>query len=202
MKLLTESSDLNNYLIELDEVDYSHFSIQKLIIELFNDKQTEIEKAKIAFEFVRDEIDHSWDIQSNRITCLASEVLQYREGICYAKSNLLAAILRAVGIPTGFCYQRLILFDTADKGYCIHALNAIYLQSINRWIRLDARGNKPGVKAEFSIHEEMLAFQVNEKFDEKDFPIIYAKPNPKTINALTENTDALKMYTHHLPDTL
>jgi len=202
MKLLAESSDFNDYLKELVEVNYSHFSIQKIISELFNDKQTEIEKAKIAFEFVRDEIDHSWDIQSNRITCLASEVLQYREGICYAKSNLLAAILRAVGIPTGFCYQRLMLFDTPDKGYCIHALNAIYLQSINRWIRLDARGNKSGVKAEFSIHEETLAYQINEKFHEKNFPIIYTKPNPKTINTLTENTDALKIYTHQLPDTL
>ncbi len=60
-----------------------------------------------------------------------------------------------------------MLFDTPDKGYCIHALNAVYLASINRWIRLDARGNKPGVKAEFSIHKEKLAFAVHEEFDEK-----------------------------------
>ena len=97
----------------------------------------------------------SWDIQSSRVTCKASDVLYYKEGICYAKANLLAALLRSQGIPTGFCYQRLMLFDTPDKGYCIHALNAVYLASINRWIRLDARGNKPGVKAEFSIlHEQ------------------------------------------------
>lgn len=70
----------------------------------FYEGQSEIEKAKTAFEFVRDEISHSWDIQSTIVTCKASEVLQYS----YAKANLLAALLRSQGIPTGFCYQRLM----------------------------------------------------------------------------------------------
>ena len=59
------------------------------VIELFQNCETELEKAKVAFEFVRDEISHSWDIQSTRITRKASEVLMFKEGICYAKSNLL-----------------------------------------------------------------------------------------------------------------
>jgi hypothetical protein len=46
--------------------------------ELFHEEQSEIEKAKIAFEFVRDEIYHSWDIQNTRVTCKASEVLNYQ----------------------------------------------------------------------------------------------------------------------------
>lgn len=96
-------TDLNNYLKELDEVNFSHPLIKEIVSELFNEEQTELEKVKTAFEFVRDNISHSWDIQSTKVTCKASEVLQYKEGICYAKSNLLAALLRSQGIPTGFC---------------------------------------------------------------------------------------------------
>ncbi|NUK29462.1 transglutaminase family protein [Parageobacillus sp. VR-IP] len=202
MELIPESANFMDYLEELDVIDFSHPFIQKKINELFHEGQSEIEKAKIAFEFVRDEISHSWDIQSTRVTCKASEVLFYKEGICYAKANLLAALLRSQGIPTGFCYQRLMLFDTPDKGYSLHALNGVFLKSLNRWIRLDARGNKPGVQAEFSIDQEILTFPVQEKFDEKDFPIIYTKPNPKTISVLKEHTDTLEMYKYYLPDNL
>ena len=200
MTVICESEKLEDYLLELDEVNYSHSLIKEKVEELYTGNQTEIEKAKIAFEFVRDEISHSWDIQGKRVTCKASDVLKYKEGICYAKSNLLASLLRSQGIPTGFCYQRLMLFDTPEKGYSLHALNAVYLNSLNKWIRLDARGNKTGVDAQFSIEQEKLAFSVNEKFDEKDYPIIYVKPHPKTINVLKVYNDALEMYKHYLPE--
>ncbi|MEG0260941.1 MAG: transglutaminase family protein [Lysinibacillus sp.] len=202
MELLVESTDLVDYLKELDVVNFSHPIIKGVITKLFNDEQSEIEKVKIAFEFVRDKIAHSWDFQSTKVTCKASDVLKYEEGICYAKANLLAALLRAQGIPAGFCYQRLMLFDIPDKGYCLHALNGVYLSSINRWIRLDARGNKPGVQAEFSIDKEILAFSIQESFDEKDYPIIYFEPNAKTIATLEENKNCLDMYQFHLPDNV
>jgi transglutaminase-like putative cysteine protease len=202
VNLFCESEKLDDYLLELNEVNYSNQNIKKKAAELFKPSQTEIEKAKIAFEFVRDEISHSWDIQSKRVTRNASEVLEFKEGICYAKSHLLAALLRLQGIPTGFCYQRLMLFDTPDKGYCIHALNAIFFKSLNKWIRVDARGNKEGIDAEFSIEEEKLAFPINEKLDEKDYPVIYAKPHPKIVAVLEENTNTLEMYKYHLPESL
>lgn len=49
---------------------------------------------------------------------------------------------QGLGIPAGICYQRLTLGDTPESGYCIHALNAVYMKRLDRWIRLDARGNK------------------------------------------------------------
>ncbi|TCP21510.1 transglutaminase superfamily protein [Scopulibacillus darangshiensis] len=202
MKLIPESSNFKDYLEENEVINFSHPIIKAKINELFNKDQSEIEKVKTAFEFVRDHISHSWDIQSERVTVIASDVLKYREGICYAKSNLLASLLRAEGIPTGFCYQRLMIFDTPEKGYSLHTLNGIYLKSHNRWVRLDARGNKPGVHAEFSIEVEKLAFTINEEFDEKDYPIIYTEPNRKTIAALEENSNALEMYKYDLPDFL
>jgi transglutaminase-like putative cysteine protease len=202
MNMICESGKLDDYLLELNEVNYSNAIIGAKADELFNPSQTEIEKAKVAFEFVRDEISHSWDIQGRRVTCHASDVLAYKEGICYAKSNLLASLLRSQGIPTGFCYQRLMLFDSPEKGYCIHALNAVYLQSLHKWIRLDARGNKKGIDAQFSVDEEKLAFFIHEEFDEKNYPIIYVRPHRKTIAVLEEHTDTLEMYKHHLPDSL
>lgn len=202
LELICESSRLDDYLQELAEVDYSHPLIQKQAANLFHSSQSEIDKVKVAFLFVRDQIAHSWDIQSHRVTCNASQVLTHKEGICYAKSNLFAALLRNEGIPTGFCYQRLMLFDTPDQGYCIHALNAVYLKSVNKWIRVDTRGNKEGIDAQFSIEEERLAFEVHEELDEMDYPMIYVKPHPKTIAVLKEQKDALKMYTQHLPESL
>ncbi|MDQ0885424.1 transglutaminase-like putative cysteine protease [Paenibacillus sp. V4I9] len=202
MILSCESNFLEDYLVETEEVDYSHLSIKEKATELYNESDNEDDFVKRAYEFVRDEISHSWDIQSTRITCKASEALFFKEGICYAKSNLLCAILRSKGIPTGFCYQRLTIGDTPDTGYCIHALNAVYLKSIGRWVRLDARGNKVNVNAEFSKDEEKLAFSVREEYNEVDHPEIYKGPSLKTINALKQNTDCIQMFLRGLPSSL
>ncbi|GMK37162.1 hypothetical protein PCCS19_02150 [Paenibacillus sp. CCS19] len=202
MNLICDSEDLDDYLAVSEEVDYHDPAIVRLSASLSEEGKDTIDFIRRAFEFVRDEIHHSWDLRSDRVTCSASEVLRYREGICYAKSNLLSAILRSAGIPTGFCYQRLTLGDTPDTGYCIHALNAAYIAELGRWIRFDARGNKPGIEAEFSLHEEKLAFPIRQEYEEVDYPVIYAAPNPKTIETLRRNTNCVEMYQHGLPQEL
>jgi transglutaminase-like putative cysteine protease len=200
--LVCESNSIDNYLAESDEVDYKHLSIKEKASEIFSISSNEVEFVQKAYEYVRDEISHSWDIQSRRVTCKASEVLYFKEGICYAKSNLLCALLRSEGIPAGFCYQRLTLGDTPDTGYCIHALNAVFLTSQDKWIRLDARGNKAGVNALFSLDDEKLAFSVRKAYNEMDDSKIYVHPNPKTISALKQNTDCMVMYLNGLPTDL
>ena len=95
-----------------------------------------------------------------------------------------------------------MLFDTPEKGYSLHALNAVFIRELNKWIRLDARGNKKGVNAEFSTLEEKLAFKVNPDFDEVDYPMIYVKPNIKTIAILKQSDDALIMYLNNLPEKI
>ncbi|WP_426454925.1 transglutaminase-like domain-containing protein [Paenibacillus sp. S-38] len=202
MKLSCESDTLEDYLEESEWADYSHPSIRELADELYRASADEVVFVQSAFEFVRDRISHSWDIQSTRITKGASEVLRYQEGICYAKSNLLCALLRSQGVPSGYCYQRLTLGDTPDTGYVIHALNAVYLRSLGRWIRLDARGNKPGVDARFSLDDERLAFPIREAYDERDDPLIYKAPHPSTTAALLRHSDCRAMYLHGLPSEL
>ncbi|MEJ6952279.1 transglutaminase-like domain-containing protein [Natronospora cellulosivora (SeqCode)] len=202
MKLIPESKNIEEYLLEDIDLDYSHLTIREKVEELYHNCISENDKVKKAFEFVRDDIKHSWDIQSSRITRKASEVLVYKEGICYAKSNLLAALLRAVNIPAGFCYQRLTLGDTPETGYVIHALNAVYLSKLNKWIRLDARGNKKGINAQFAIDTEKLAFPIRKIYDEKDYPIIYLKPAKDTMDTLSNNNNCLEMYKSHLPSEI
>lgn len=202
MKLCLEDENLSKYLLVNKYVDFDNESIKDKADELFVDGLNEIEKVKIAFEFVRDEISHSWDIQSKIVTSTASETLKYREGICYAKSMLLASLLRHQGIPTGFCYQRLTLGDTPETGYCIHALNAVYLSSINKWIRIDARGNTNGIDAQFCIDREKLAFPIRLEYDEIDYLTIFTSPIEITTHVLESNTNAIEMIKYNLPTSL
>ena len=199
MELVTKKRDLKDYLIEDDNIDYSHPIIQDKIEELYEGADTEVEKVKKAFEFVRDEIHHSWDIRSRRITRKASEVLKYKEGICYAKSNLLAALLRGIDIPTGFCYQKLTIGNIPESGYCLHALNAVYLSKYKKWIRLDARGNTGRINSKFSIDKEKLGFKVRNIYHEEEYPTIYNKPLKKTMDVLKNSTNFIKMYENDLP---
>lgn len=74
-------------------------------------------------------------------------------------------------------------------GYVLHGLSAVYLACEARWVRLDARGNKPSIQAEFSTREERVAFVVRPALNEIDYPTIYVQPHPKVVKALWEQTE-------------
>ncbi|MBQ4282939.1 MAG: GNAT family N-acetyltransferase [Lachnospira sp.] len=194
--------DISAYLEESEYINWKHHSIMAKATEFKMAATDEVSLVKCIYEHVRDEIKHSWDAKDKRVTKSASEVLEQKVGICWAKSNLLAALLRACDIPTGICYQRLTLGDTPETGYCIHALNAVYLRTLDKWIRLDARGNKEGVNAQFSTDVEILAFPVRKEMGEVDYDGVYARPLPHLMQVLESHTDALDMYLHALPDTI
>ncbi|WP_238323116.1 transglutaminase-like domain-containing protein [Gorillibacterium massiliense] len=197
---MKHEKSLNAYLMDSDYIDYSNVQIQELIN--YFKQENEIDRIRAVFEYVRDKIDHSYDIKNQEVTRKASEVLEKKHGICYAKSHLLAAILRGMGIPTGICYQRLTLYDKPEDGYCIHALNSVYIKDLGRWIRIDARGNKEGINAQFSIEEEKLAFPIRVEYREKDYLINYSYPHPDIIKTLEENTNCIQMYQKGLPEDL
>jgi transglutaminase-like putative cysteine protease len=152
--------------------------------------------ARACFEFVRDAIRHSVDYRLNPVTCRASDVLHFRTGYCYAKSHLLAALLRANGIPAGLCYQRLSM-DNDGAPYCLHGLNAVYLQQ-HGWYRIDPRGNKAGIDAQFVPPQERLAFPVL-GVQERDLPEIWPEPLPQVIGALTSYS-TVEAVAENLPD--
>lgn len=197
---MKHEKSLDTYLHASEYVNYFDNRIQDLI-KTFN-QGIEIDRIRAAFEYVRDKINHSYDIKGQEVTRRASEVLEKKHGICYAKSHLLAAILRGMGIPSGICYQRLTLYDKPEDGYCIHALNTVYLREMGKWIRLDARGNKEGINAQFSIEEEKLAFPIREEYGEKDYQINFCEPHPDIIKTLEDNTNCIEMYQRGLPEQL
>jgi transglutaminase-like putative cysteine protease len=187
------------FLLATDMIDFHHIDIQNKAQQLFTAGMDDIDKTGAAYVFVRDKIPHSFDCNAQVITVKASDVLIHQTGICHAKANLLAALLRSQAIPTGFCFQHLTLADDDSLGYCIHAYNAVYLE--NRWIRLDARGNKPGVAAQFSLNEPILAFANRPEYDEYDWPGIYANPHQATMLML-EKAGCLQDILDNIPDTL
>lgn len=152
--------------------------------------------AQKCFIFVRDEIKHSWDYQSNPVTCKASDVLKHGTGFCYAKSHLLAALLRANGIPAGLCYQRLTISNDRPP-FCLHGLNAVHLKE-HGWYRVDARGNKAGICADFCPPIERLAFPIVTA-GEADLPEVWAEPIPQVLEALLTNTTYQEV-AENLPD--
>lgn len=82
MEYRLESGRLSDYLQESRYVDYNHPAIQQEAGLLFAGCTNDLEKILAAFTFVRDELPHSGDIHSSRVTRTASEALRFREGIC------------------------------------------------------------------------------------------------------------------------
>lgn len=174
--------EMEEFLANTYYVDYMAENIQKKAKELFSEEMADVQKAEKAFLFVRDEIPHSFDCNATVVTARASDVLEQKTGICHAKSNLLAALLRSQGIPAGFRYEHLTLADDDSLGYCLHCYNAVYLEG--KWVELDARGNKPGVNAQFSLNERKLAFMPREEYDEYFLEGIFDKPDEATMERL------------------
>ena len=182
-----------DFLKATDVIDWDHPVVLSKAKELSRKISDVQEIAGRCFEWVRDHIQHSSDFQRNPVTCAASQVLKEGTGDCYAKSHFLAALLRANGIPAGFCYQRLSVRGDGAP-YSLHGLNAIHLPKY----RADSRGNKPGVNAQFTPPTERLAFEITLP-EEKVFSEILADPLPVVVSALRSYSTWDALY-ENLPD--
>lgn len=172
---------MQQYLSPSQYIDFENRELLAVARSLAQAAISEHDLVRRCFEFVRDEVRHSADYKLNPITCKASDALRHRTGYCYAKSHLLAALLRANGIPAGLCYQRLSVGESGAP-YCLHGLNAVFLKEFG-WFRIDARGNKPGVNAQFSPPHEALAFPIKDS-QERDLPEIWPEPLAIVVDAL------------------
>jgi len=187
---------MQNYLAPGKYIDFEDNDVSSVAQALSRTATSERNLVRQCFEFVRDEIRHSSDYKLNPVTCRASDVLRHKTGYCYAKSHLLAALLRYNKIPAGLCYQRLSVGDNGAP-YCLHGLNAVYLQGIG-WYRIDARGNKPGIDARFSPPQEVLAFPIRES-QERNLPEIWSEPLSIVVETL-ERYETYDQVLANLPD--
>jgi transglutaminase-like putative cysteine protease len=145
---------------------------------------SDLEVAKRCFDWVRDDVSHSFDAAAACVTCSASQTLRERTGICYSKTHLLAALLRANSIPTGFGYQRVAL-DEHATAFCLHGFNYVHLDDYG-WCPADPRGNREGISTVFAPPKESLAFAGNLP-GECTFRMVFADPLPSILNCLADS---------------
>lgn len=220
-KILIQKDNLQQYVKADSLIDFTSSLVSSLAKKLELSQMDEISAAKKAYEYVRDNFPHTFDIDGIEVACSASDVIKLGHGICYAKAHLLAALLRYAGIPAGICYQRICL-DTPTvenfqelsgisglspgpgqqatpgemlqgKRLVLHAVNTVYLKSLNKWIRMDARGNTNGINAQFSLTHEQLAFSIHPHYDEEDSPVIYSATPPCVAHALYTSHNARQL---------
>ncbi|MEV5571524.1 transglutaminase family protein [Spirillospora sp. NPDC052269] len=169
------------YLGADEAVDVEHPLVQAIASELRTGD--DLTYARLAFEYVRDNVSHPADVPDPRVTWRASDVLEQGTGFCYAQAHALTALLRAGGIQAGLCYQRL---RDGDR-FFLHGLTAVLADDC--WVRLDPRG----VDLEFSASDDRLAYEVDSAAGELDYLTVYASPPEVVLSALQSDSDALAL---------
>ena len=192
-----ERPDLDDYLKSDDIIDFDDPSIEEAVEQLTEGLKDSISKAQAIYEFVRDQIFHSFQINATSITLKASEVLEKGHGICYAQAHLLAALMRGAGIPAGLCYR----IDQDEGRPVIHGYNAIHIDGIDKWIFLDASIKPDESPTPFNIDWDTLELTANKGFGEHDDPTVYINPSKYANKAFkaSRNIDELRC---NLPDKI
>lgn len=192
MQLILCSRDLDAFLEETEIINFQHPGIRKKIEEFQHISKNKHDWAELAYHFVRDEIQDSVDRDSIDSTISASNTLEQKVGGSFAKSYLLAALLRGMGIPTGLCYHHVTKKGTTVPNNVLHGLNAVYFNELYTWFRVDPIGNKPVVQSEFSISHEMLAYPIQRELDKIDYLYVYNKPE-SVISSMKQSSDSQEL---------
>jgi transglutaminase-like putative cysteine protease len=169
-------------------IDHGDPAVRALADELAS--ADPVETARRAFDWVSARIFHSEERPEGPVPCTASEVLAAGSGSSFAKCHLLAALLRANGIPAALAYQRLPHGDA----FVLHGLVACGLPS--GWYLCDPRGSAPGHDARFTPPEERLAHAGP---DVVRVPGLFPDALPIVVEALRRHRTYADLAAH-LPD--
>ncbi|MBK7949124.1 MAG: transglutaminase domain-containing protein [Deltaproteobacteria bacterium] len=138
------------------------------------------------------------------IACRASEVLALGHGLCFAKSHLLAALLRFAGHPTGFCYARLS-DDERPGRFTLHGFVGCFEPTRAAWVLLDPRGNRGGAGGLESVCRfdppYSLAYAPDPARGESLLPFVYKRPAKRIVDFLERVPDSAAMR-RNLPDSI
>jgi transglutaminase-like putative cysteine protease len=196
-----ESADLGRYLEDTITIDWQTPVVMEQGRALVAGRETPEARVRAIFAFVRDEIRHSLDHADPVPTCSASQVLRARSGLCFAKSHLLAGLLRFAGFPTGFCYMRLA-DDERPGRFVLHGFNAVYWAPRDGWIFMDARGARDGVTTGVRFAPPWsLAYAPDPARGEGFLPAILRRPGRRIVDLLERAPD-FEALRRNLPDAL
>ncbi len=209
IRLIQVEEELDPYLASTEAIDWHNQAVQQKSREICEGLEDFEMKTRKIFEWVRDHIVHSKDVQlgistypeeredldeyMDQLVWKASEVLEAGHGICFAQSHLLAALLRVQGIPAGLCYQALKK-DSSRSGNVVHGLNAVYNTISQQWYLLDARLTK--VQYQWDRHN--LAYEMNTSLGEMVYREVYAEPHPRIMDMLSRFTSRRVMWPYLL----
>ena len=195
----TDKSDISDYLENSDVLDFDNLLVSQTAEQLTYGLKDNLSKAREIYKFTRDHIFHSLDINATSVTKTASEVLDKGHGICFAKAHLLAALMRASGIPAGFCYQ--ILYVEDFERLIAHGFNAVYIQELNKWVRIDACTQVDVNDWGFDPFKDSTVNSIREDIGECDDFTIYHVPSKKILKALTV-ADTVEELMHLIPSEI
>lgn len=131
-------------------IDSDSEIVINLAKKLTNDIGQDLERVKVLYEYVRDEILYTIDnFQiTNSSGYKASEIIQEKRGFCITKSILLIALLRSINIPARLHFADIINHRSPDhlqkimgtKVFIYHGYVEFYLA--NTWVKLNPAFNK------------------------------------------------------------
>jgi len=136
-----EEEDLSEFLKPGEYVNSDHPDIIKKAEELTEGRNTDAEKSKVIYEFVRD--NYNDNVFESKI---ASDVLKLGGNSCTQRSILLAALCRAAGIPARLHLQYCILknykYDNGEvkDSPFMHGITGIYING--EWHLYESVGNE------------------------------------------------------------
>lgn len=167
-----ENNDFTSFLKPTQFIDSDNPEIISKANELTQNCKSDTEKVKALFEFVRD--TYSDNVNTSTI---ASDILKEGGTSCYCRSILLAALCRAVNIPSRLQYQYMLLkdyyYNEEKKDHLFnHAIVGIYLNG--EWFLYESVGNN-----------EKWKVWVEKKNLDKDVTIQF-KPNQDCLFTSTE----------------
>src|SRR5665647_1446373 len=95
MDLIMQHNSFDKYLQPSTIIDHedpkiqfaARFLLDRMMREIVDDSinvlpDSEMQLARITYEYVRDRISHSWDIGNPEVTLKASDVLSRKHGLC------------------------------------------------------------------------------------------------------------------------
>jgi len=200
--VLAERTGLDRYLEDTGVVDWQTPVVYEKAKGLPEPGASTENRIRAAFEFVRDRVQDclAEGHASEAIPCTASQVLREGAGLSYARCHLLAALLRAQGIPVGFGYQRL-RDPGCRNGYALHGWAAAWLADEERWLPLDPAGQSETGPLAFRLEPPHFARCPDPEAGEMHFPTLYARP-ARTVIDLLEKADTLTRIRPYLPSAL
>lgn len=206
MEPLRLTADINDYLKSTSSRGSESKAVSEKAACLSAGCSSEAEKVAACFEYVRDCIAHTVDIGESAVAKTADDVLDLEHGTCYTKSLLLVALLRELGIPSGFCYQRLHESEGDDHHFFLHGLTAYRSSEKGAWIRLDARGGAKDVDAPAVspglVSDDYMVFETDQSIGEIDYPLVLPQHPEQVVGILEISSNCIRMIEEDLPTFL